>query len=38
MDLKIMLKTFKKVFERSGINSETSATMEEFMGGIDNEK
>ncbi len=31
-DFKIMLDTIKVVFKRDGINSETSATMEEFMG------
>ena len=31
-DIKIILGTVKAVFERSGITSETSATMEEFMG------
>lgn len=38
MDVKILFKTVKKVFERADINSETSATMEEFMGGSENEK
>lgn len=32
LDLKILFKTFKKVFKRDGINSDTSATMEEFKG------
>ena len=31
-DIKIILGTVKAVFKRSGITSETSATMEEFMG------
>jgi lipopolysaccharide/colanic/teichoic acid biosynthesis glycosyltransferase len=31
-DVKIILGTVKAVFKRSGITSETSATMEEFMG------
>lgn len=31
-DLKIILKTVAEVFKREGISSETSATMEEFMG------
>jgi lipopolysaccharide/colanic/teichoic acid biosynthesis glycosyltransferase len=31
-DVKIILGTVKAVFKRSGISSETSATMEEFMG------
>lgn len=31
-DLTILLDTFKTVFKREGISSETSATMEEFMG------
>jgi len=31
-DLKIILKTVKTVLAREGINSETSATMEEFRG------
>jgi len=31
-DLKIILATILKVIERDGINSETSATMEEFRG------
>lgn len=31
-DIKILLSTVKAVFHRSGITSETSATMEEFMG------
>lgn len=31
-DVKIIFGTVKAVFKRSGINSETSATMEEFMG------
>ena len=32
LDLKIMFKTIKKVFKRDGINADTSATMESFMG------
>ena len=32
LDLKIMYKTIQKVFKRDGINSDTSATMEEFKG------
>jgi pectin methylesterase-like acyl-CoA thioesterase len=31
-DIKIILGTVKAVFNHSGITSETSATMEEFMG------
>ena len=31
-DMKITLKTVATVFKREGISSETSATMEEFMG------
>lgn len=31
-DVKIILETVKAVFNRDGISSETSATMEEFMG------
>lgn len=31
-DIKILLQTVLKVFKRSGINSDTSATMEEFKG------
>lgn len=31
-DIKILLKTVKAVFVKEGISSETSATMEEFMG------
>ena len=31
-DIKIILETVKAVFDREGITSETSATMEEFMG------
>lgn len=33
-DLKIIFQTVGKVFKREGISSETSATMEEFMGSI----
>lgn len=32
MDLKIVFMTVGKIFKREGISSETSATMEEFMG------
>ena len=32
MDLKIVFGTVGKIFKREGISSETSATMEEFMG------
>lgn len=32
LDIKIFFKTIAVVFKRSGINSETSATMEAFMG------
>jgi hypothetical protein len=32
LDIKIILKTVLKVLARDGISSETSATMEEFMG------
>lgn len=32
LDIKIILKTALKVIKRDGISSETSATMEEFMG------
>ena len=38
MDLKILFQTVAVVFARSGINSKTSATMEEFMGGMENEE
>ena len=31
-DWKIILDTVKTVLKREGINSDTSATMEEFMG------
>ena len=31
-DIKILLQTVGKIFKREGISSETSATMEEFMG------
>lgn len=34
-DWKIIFKTVKTVLKREGINSETSATMEEFKGNID---
>lgn len=36
LDMKIVVKTFFKVFARSGINSDKSATMEEFQGGNKN--
>ena len=32
LDIKILLKTIKKVFKREGINSKTNATMEPFNG------
>lgn len=32
LDIKILFQTVKTVFKREGISSETSATMEEFMG------
>ena len=32
LDIKIMFKTVAVVLKREGISSETSATMEEFMG------
>ncbi len=32
MDVKIVLQTVGKIFKREGISSETSATMEEFVG------
>lgn len=32
LDVKIVLKTIRVVFKKNGINSETSATMEEFLG------
>lgn len=38
LDLKILFKTVEKVFKRADINSETSVTMEEFMGGTDSEE
>ena len=31
-DIQILIDTVKTVLKREGINSETSATMEEFMG------
>lgn len=34
-DVKIILGTVKAVFKRSGISSETSATMEEFIGSVE---
>ena len=36
LDMQIVVKTFFKVFARSGINSDKSATMEEFRGGNSN--
>lgn len=36
-DLKIILLTFKKVFIREGINSQTAATMEPFQGNIEDD-
>lgn len=36
LDVKIIFKTIKVVFTRSGISSSTSATMEEFWGNIEN--
>jgi len=35
LDLKIILSTFSKIFNRSGISSETSETMEVFTGNDD---
>mgnify|MGYP002345629717 CR=1 FL=1 len=32
LDIKILLKTFQKVFKREGISSDSSATMEAFKG------
>ena len=32
LDLKILVQTVAKVFRREGISSESSATMEEFVG------
>jgi hypothetical protein len=32
LDVKIILQTVGKIFKREGISSESSATMEEFMG------
>lgn len=32
LDVKIVLKTIRVVFKKNGINSETSVTMEEFLG------
>lgn len=34
LDMQIVVKTFFKVFARSGINSDKSATMEEFRGSL----
>ena len=31
-DIKILLQTVAVVFKRDGINSETSSTMEDFLG------
>ena len=36
LDMRIVVKTFFKVFARSGINSDNAATMEEFRGGNSN--
>jgi lipopolysaccharide/colanic/teichoic acid biosynthesis glycosyltransferase len=36
LDMRIVVKTFFKVFARSGINSDKAATMEEFRGGNSN--
>lgn len=38
LDVKIVFETVFKFLKREGINSETSATMEEFMGTSDNAK
>lgn len=35
VDAKILIDTVKIVLDRSGVSSETSATMEEFMGDLD---
>ena len=32
VDVKIFFRTIVSVFKREGINSETSATMEDFLG------
>lgn len=37
-DIKILIDTVMVVFKRSGVSSETSATMEEFMGTTDSVK
>lgn len=37
MDVKIVLQTVGKIFKREGISSETSATMEEFVGSLSSE-
>lgn len=37
VDIKIILKTIQIVLVHKGISSETSATMEEFMGAVDTE-
>jgi len=36
LDMRIVVRTFFKVFARSGINAANSATMEEFRGGNNN--
>jgi lipopolysaccharide/colanic/teichoic acid biosynthesis glycosyltransferase len=36
LDMRIVVKTFFKVFARSGINATNAATMEEFRGGNNN--
>lgn len=38
LDIKIFFMTFAKVFKSEGISSDTSATMEEFMGSESNSK
>lgn len=38
LDVRILFKTVEKVFKRADINSDTSATMEEFMGGMKSEE
>ena len=35
MDIKILFGTFKAVLKREGVSSETSVTMEEFMGTVE---
>jgi lipopolysaccharide/colanic/teichoic acid biosynthesis glycosyltransferase len=32
MDIKVIFTTVSKIFKREGISSDSSATMEEFMG------